>query len=156
MKSTSFVRYPQKSVKRLVINTKHLLLELDASEYAHIRLLCLLNPNKCYSSEIKLKTHHKKVTLSLSDYVGEKSQDTGIQRTISIFQGLSILVQLDGKTVEKLFFNILVDFIKIDHVIPYIMNLNANSKDAKQNVKKENDYELNDENNEDLRYYGDC
>lgn len=95
--------------------------------------------------------------------MGTKSQGAALERMISIFQALSILQALDGKTIEKLFFNILVDFIKIDHVIPYIMSLNGNSKEYKQDIKTENDLDLNDENNshsinnEEPKYYnGDC
>lgn len=107
----------------------------------------------------KLKIHHKKVTASLQNYLEEKYPDAG-SRIISIFQALSVVNLVDSKIIEKLFFNILVDFIKIDHVIPYIMNLNGSSKDFKQIIKTEQDVDLNEssflsKSNEEIRYYGD-
>lgn len=131
-------------------------LELDGVEFAHLRILSLFNPNKCYATNLKLKSHHQQVAANLQNYlrVREKSQEVAHERVVQIYQALPILPTLDGKIIEKLFFNILVDFIRIDNVIPYIMNLNAGAE-----VKKEKELDLNDENNshsmnsDDQRYY---
>lgn len=137
-------------------------LELDEVEFAHLRILCLFNPNKCYSTDLKLSQHHQKITNNLKNYLKarEKSQEVAHERIVLIFQTLSILPSLDGKIIEKLFFNILVDFIRIDNVIQYyIMNLNSGANEYKQDVKREKDLDLNDENNshsmnsDDQRYY---
>lgn len=135
-------------------------LELNTIEFAHLRILCMFNPYKCYSSDTKLKNYHQQVTGSLQNYLRsrEKSQSTAQDRVISIYQALSALPSFDSKIIEKLFFNILVDFIRIDNVIPYIINLNPESGDHNQNVKRE-ELDLNDENNslslnsDDQRYY---
>lgn len=91
---------------------------------------------------MKLKGHHKKLTANLQKYLEEKFQDAN-SRIITIFQAITIVNTIEAKTVEKLFFNILVEFIKIDHVIPYIMNLN--SKENRQTIKTENDVDSNNE-----------
>lgn len=136
-------------------------LELDGIEFAHLRILCLFNPNKFgYLPELRLKPHHQKVAANLQDYLRsrENSQTIAHERIVSIFQAISILPQLDGKIVEKLFFNILVDFIKIENVIPYIISLNSEPSE-RQEVKREKDIDVNDENNshsmnsDDQRYY---
>lgn len=132
-------------------------LELDGIEFAHIRLLCLLNPNKCYPSDLKLKSHHKQITENLQNY--EEKYQNG-SRIITILQATSVVNTIDAKTVEKLFFNILVDFIKIDHVIPYIINLNGSSKEFRQNIKTEDvdsivETSFLSKHNEESKYYGD-
>lgn len=136
-------------------------LDLNTIEFAHLRILCIFNPYKsCTKSDLKLKNYHQKVSVSLQNYLRsrEKSQPTGQDRVVSMYQALSALPSLDSKIIEKLFFNILVDFIRIDNVIPYIINLNPESGDHNQNVKRE-ELDLNDENNslslnsDDQRYY---
>lgn len=136
-------------------------LDLDVIEFAHLRILCMFNPNKCYSADYRLKSRYEKVTASLQNYLRgrEKSQLIANERVLAIFQASNVLPSLDGKIIEKLFFNILVDFIKIDNVIPYIINLNGDSSENKHNMKKEPQLDLNDENNslsmnsDDQRYY---
>jgi hypothetical protein len=140
----------------LEFSNQTLFSELDGIELAHIRMLSLLNPNKCFSSELKQREHHSKITKNLQTYEGKKTQGASLERMISIYQATGILQMLHSKTIEKLFFNILVDFIKIDHVIPYIMSLNSNPKEYKHDVKKENDLDLNDENNEPRYYSENC
>lgn len=135
-------------------------MKLSTIEFAHLRILCLFNPYKCYSSDTKLKNYHQKVAGNLQNYLRsrEKSQSIAQDRVISIYQALSSLPSFDSKIIEKLFFNILVDFIRIDNVIPYIINLNPEAGDHNQNVKRE-ELDLNDENNslslnsDDQRYY---
>jgi hypothetical protein len=123
-------------------------------------MLCLFNANKFYSADnAKLKAHHRKITESLQSHLESKYQESG-SRIISIFQILSVVNTIDAKTVEKLFFNILVDFIKIDNVLPYIISLNGSPKDYKENIKTENDIDLNNEpsfmskNSDEGRFYG--
>lgn len=137
-------------------------LELDSIEFAHLRILCLFNPNKFgYLPELRLKFHHQKIAANLQNYLRSReiSQATAHERIVSIFQAMSIFPQLDGKIVEKLFFNILVDFIKIENVIPYIISLNSEGSESRHEVKKEKDLDINDENNshsmnsDDQRYY---
>lgn len=135
-------------------------LELSSIEFAHLRVFCLFNPYKCYSSDLKMKSCHQKVAANLQNHLRtrEKSQSIAHDRVVAIYQALSILPSFDGKIIEKLFFNILVDFIKIDNVIPYIINLNAEAGDHRPDMMRE-DLELNDENNshsmnsDDQRYY---
>ena len=135
-------------------------LDLSTIEFAHLRILCIFNPYKSYSSDLKLKNYHQKVSANLQNYLRsrEKSQPTAQDRVVSIYQALSSLPSFDSKIIEKLFFNILVDFIRIDNVIPYIINLNPESGEQNQNVKRE-ELDLNDENNslslnsDDQRYY---
>lgn len=134
-------------------------LDLDCLEFAHLRVLCLFNPNKfIYSSDPKLRNLHQKVASSLHDYLQSRSKQDS-KRLISIFQTMSVLPSFDSKIIEKIFFNILVDFIKIENVIPYIMNLNAETGEHKIEVKKEKELDVNDENNshsmnsDDQRYY---
>lgn len=135
-------------------------LELNTIEFAHLRVLCMFNPYKCYSSDTKLKNYYQKVASSLQNYLRsrEKSQVSAQDRMVSIYQALSSLPSFDSKIIEKLFFNILVDFIRIDNIIPYIINLNPETGDHNQNVKRE-ELDLNDENNslslnsDDQRYY---
>lgn len=121
-------------------------LELDAVEFAHLRVLCIFNPNKIYSSEMNLKPNHQKIAANLQNYLKmyEKSNDSVHERIVSIFQAFSILPSLDAKVIEKLFFNILVDFIKIDNVLPYIINLGVNSTTGEyvQDVKNEKELDL--------------
>lgn len=130
-------------------------LQLNTVEFAHLRLISFFNPNKIYlTSEIKLAMYQQKVVDNLRNYQKKPSDD----RIVSIFQILSILASLDVKIVEKLFFNILVDFIRIDSIIPYIMNLNAGVGDYRQEFKTEKDIDINDENSpsnnsDDQRYY---
>ncbi|CRK98195.1 CLUMA_CG011558, isoform A [Clunio marinus] len=134
-------------------------LELNTIEFGHLRMFCLFNPNKCYPMCSKMQTYHQKVGANLKTFLKNHniSNEQIHDRVISLHQSLSILSSLDVKIIECLFFNTLVDFIKIDNVIPYIVNLNNNSdtNESRQNVK----VELNDENNlmsinnEDQRYY---
>jgi hypothetical protein len=128
-------------------------LELDSIEFAHLRLFCLFNPNKCYSKDVKLTLHYQRIALNLQTYLRTKEKSQSVhERTVLIFQALSILPSLNGKIIEKLFFNILVDFIKIDNVIPIIMNLNS----GVGKVKKEKDLDLENSqsmNSDDQRYY---
>lgn len=132
------------------------LLELDAVEYAHIRLISFFNPNKIYTTEIKLKSYQDKINENL-----RKHQRTHLKssedRLIGIYQSLAILPSLDVKIIEKLFFNILVDFIKIDNVIPYLINLNAGAGEHKFDFKHEKEYEFDENspsiNSDDQRYY---
>jgi Ligand-binding domain of nuclear hormone receptor len=138
-------------------------LDLDVVEFAHLRLLCLLNPNKCYSACFKLKVHYQKVAANLQNFmrIRESSNVLVHDRVLAIHQALSILPSMDTKIIEKLFFNILVDFVKIDNVIPYIINLNAetNERQEKQMKREHHDLEFNEENNslsmnsDDQRYY---
>lgn len=139
-------------------------LDLDGIEFAHLRLLCLLNPNKCYSASFKLKNHYQKVAANLQNYlrIRENSNVLVHERVLAIYQALSILPSMDTKVVEKLFFNILVDFVKIDNVIPYIINLNAETnerQDKQMKREKSVDLDFNEENNslsmnsDDQRYY---
>jgi hypothetical protein len=130
-------------------------LQLDSIEFAHLRLISFFNPNKIYlSSDIKLAKYQERIIENLRSY--QKKQND--ERIVSIIQLLSILPSLDVKVVEKLFFNILVDFIRIDSIIPYIMNLNAGVSDYRQEFKTEKDVDINDENSpsinsDDQRYY---
>lgn len=130
-------------------------LQLDSVEFAHLRLISFFNPNKIYlSSDIKLSKYQEKIVENLRIYQKKQSDE----RIVSIFQLLSILPSFDVKIVEKLFFNILVDFIRIDSIIPYIMNLNAGVSDCRQEFKTEKDIDINDENSpsnnsDDQRYY---
>jgi hypothetical protein len=106
------------------------------------------------SSDIKLAKYQERIIENLRSY--QKKQND--ERIVSIIQLLSILPSLDVKVVEKLFFNILVDFIRIDSIIPYIMNLNAGVSDYRQEFKTEKDVDINDENSpsinsDDQRYY---
>lgn len=64
-------------------------------------------------------------------------------RNASVFQLFLILSSFDPKIVEKLFFNILVDSINIDHIIPYMNNLDM--RDCKSEIKKEHELSSNDE-----------
>lgn len=124
-------------------------LDLDVVEFAHLRILCLFNPNKLvYSSDPKLKSFHQRVAANLQQYLQqhrEKSQDSIHQRMISIYQVLSVLPSFDSKIIEKLFFNILVDCIRVENIIPYIIKLNAESGELR--VKQEKELDINDENN---------
>lgn len=121
-------------------------LELGEVEFAHMRVLCIFNPNKIYSNSLDLKHQHQKIAASLQNYLKlyEKSHDSINERIVSIFQAFSILPSLDGKIIEKLFFNILVDFIKIDNVLPYIINLGAQSTTGEyvQEMKHEKELDL--------------
>ncbi|XP_070504742.1 orphan steroid hormone receptor 2 isoform X2 [Chironomus tepperi] len=127
-------------------------LELDAVEFAHIRLLSYFNSNRIYMTEIKLKNHEDRIIESLQNYHKHKNDF----RIISIYQTMAMLPSFNEKIIEKLFFNILVDFIKIDNVIPYILNLN-NSGTGEQGVKHEKDYEADENspsiNGDEQRYY---
>lgn len=134
-------------------------LDLDGIEFAHLRILCLFNPNKLvYSSETKVKNCHQRIAGNLQDYLQnrEKSRDITHKRIVSMYQTLSILPSLDNKIIEKLFFNILVDFIRIENVIPYIINLNE-AGDPKHDVKKEKEFDDENHshsmNSDDQRYY---
>lgn len=124
-------------------------LDLDVVEFAHLRVLCLFNPNKVvYSSDPKLKSFHQRVAANLQQYLQqqrEKSQDSIHQRVIAMYQALSVLPSFDSKIIEKLFFNILVDCIRVENIIPYIIKLNAESGDLR--VKQEKELDINDENN---------
>lgn len=120
--------------------------QLDSSiHWAHLRVLCVLNPNKCYSPDLKLKSNYRKVTSNLQKFL--ESREKFSEDIFLIFNALNVATSFDAKIIEKLFFNILINCnIKIDNVIPYILNLNA---DEKQNVKKENindDYYSGEEN----------
>lgn len=132
-------------------------MDLNAIEFAHMRILCLLNPNKFeYPSDFKLKSRHQKVIASLQSYlkVREKSQNSAHDRIVAICQASSLLPQLDGKIIEKLFFNILVDFVKINNVIPYILDLNSDADKFRPEVKHEKGLDLSDElHSDDQRYY---
>lgn len=130
-------------------------LQLDNIEFAHLRLISFFNPNRIYlSRSVKLAKYQEKIIDNLRTYQKKQTDE----RIVSIFQSLSILPSLDVKIVEKLFFNILVDFIRIDSIIPYIMNLNAGVSDFRQEFKTEKDVDINDENSpsnnsDDQRYY---
>lgn len=130
-------------------------LELDNVEFAHLRLISFFNPNKAYlSSDLKLKKYQERIVESLRSYQKPLNDD----RLLSIFQSLTILPSFDIKIIEKLFFNILVDFIRIDSIIPYIVSLNAGVGDYRHEFKQEKDLEINDENSpsnnsDDQRYY---
>lgn len=129
-------------------------LELDVIEFAHLRFFCLFNQNKCYSKDVKLNAHYQRVASNLQNYLQtkRKSQDAH-ERTVLIFQALSILPSFDGKIIEKLFFNILVDFIKIDNIIPIILNLNMNLNSGVGELKKEKDSDLENSQSDDQRYF---
>lgn len=134
-------------------------MELDTIEFAHLRLISFFNPNKIYlSSDVKLKKYQEKIIESLRNYQKSSTNYMVDDRLLSIFQSLTILPSFDVKIIEKLFFNILVDFIRIDSIIPYIVNLN--SGEYKQDFKIEKDLDINDENSpsnnsDDQRYYSD-
>jgi hypothetical protein len=127
-------------------------LELDAVEFAHIRLLSYFNSNRIYMTDIKVKNHEDRIVESLQNYHKHKSDF----RLISIYQTMAMLPTFNEKIIEKLFFNILVDFIKIDNVIPYILNLN-NSGVGDQSVKHEKEYDADENspsiNGDEQRYY---
>jgi hypothetical protein len=124
-------------------------LELDNCEYAHIRMMSYFNPNKVYLTDMKLSNMQEKINENFK-------KTSSVDRLICVHQSLGILQGLDGKIVEKLFFNILVDFIRIDNVIPYIVNLNTNSE-QKFDFKHEKDFEFDENspsiNSDDQRYY---
>lgn len=130
-------------------------LELDCVEFAHLRLISFFNPNKAYlCSDLKLKKYQEKIVESLRNYQKPHNDD----RLLTIFQSLTILPSFDIKIIEKLFFNILVDFIRIDSIIPYIVSLNAGVGDYRHEFKVEKDLDINDENSpsnnsDDQRYY---
>lgn len=134
-------------------------LDLDNIEFAHLRLISFFNPNKIYlSSDARVKKYQEKIVENLKNYLKSSVNYVAEERLISIFQSLSMLPSFDVKIIEKLFFNILVDFIRIDSIIPYIVNLNTG--DYKQEYKMEKDLDINDENSpsnnsDDQRYYSD-
>jgi hypothetical protein len=134
-------------------------LELDAIEFAHIRLISFFNPNKIFlSGDVKLAKFQERILESLKKYQKNARKSPIDDRLLAIFQSLAILPSFDGKIIEKLFFNILVDFIRIDSIIPYIVNLNAGVGDYRQEFKMEKDLDINDENSpsnnsDDQRYY---
>jgi nuclear receptor subfamily 2 group C len=108
-------------------------LQLDDVEFAHLKLICLFNPNKYYpavSSEKQIKKSKlEKIQLqirqNLKNYLQSKTNDITHERFTQILsQTMPVLSALDKKMIEYLFFNNLVGYIKIETVIPYILNLN--------------------------------
>jgi hypothetical protein len=128
-------------------------LELDPVEFAHVRLLCFFSPNKVYTmSEANLRqmrAHHERIVESLQSYQQRASRN----RLLAIYQALAMLPSFHPKIIEKLFFNILVDFIRIDNVIPYIVNLNSGLMSEQMKSEKTSE---TDENSPSINsdYYG--
>lgn len=111
-------------------------LQLDDVEFAHLKLICLFNTNKYYApigaekstNQIKksrLEKIQQQIRHNLKNYLQTKTQDITHERyTHMLSQTMPVLSALDKKMVEYLFFNNLVGYIKIENVIPYILNLN--------------------------------
>lgn len=119
-------------------------LEIDNVEFSHLRILCLFNPAKSYQAGNKIKAYHHEVFENLNNYMKQTLDPEDIQnRNASVFQIFLILSSFDPKIIEKLFFNILVDSINIDHIIPYMNNLDM--RDCKSEIKKEHELSSNDE-----------
>ncbi|KAG5668270.1 hypothetical protein PVAND_016217 [Polypedilum vanderplanki] len=131
-------------------------LELDAVEFAHLRLLCFFNTNKVYTMNEgylrQMQAYHEKIIESLQNYQQRASRN----RLLNIYQCLSMLPSFNLKIIEKLFFNILVDFVRIDNVIPYIVNLNNGiiNEQMKSEKTSETDENSPSINSDDQRYYG--
>lgn len=118
--------------------------ELDNIEFSHLKVLCLFNPGKSYHADQKVKAYHHGVYENLNNYIKQNLDYEDIQnRNTSIIQMFLILSSFDPKIIEKLFFNILVDSINIDHIIPYMNNLDM--RDCKSEIKKEHESSSNDE-----------
>jgi len=124
-------------------------LQLDNVEFAYLRMLCLFNGNKFYGNDFndnsRIKQYNEKIHINMQHYVKsrQKSGNEAIHRSLQISSLQSTLAAMDAKLVEFLFFNNLIGFIRIENIIPYIMNLNASAAE----IKQEKDLILNDENN---------
>lgn len=155
-KPTVKARKIKKMLNNIVILNKFIdsvaSLELDTIEFAHLRMMSYFSSNRIYMSDVKLKNHEDRIVENLQNYHKHKNEF----RLISIYQSMAMLPSFDAKIIEKLFFNILVDFIKIDSVIPYILNLN-NSGSTADSIKNEKDFEADENspsiNGDDQRYY---
>lgn len=110
--------------------------QLDDIEFAHLKLVALFNPHKFYAQpqesrqsplrRSKLERIHADVQRNLKSYEQSKTSDPTNERyTLLLSQILPVLGCFEAPCIEYLFFNHLVGHIRIEHVIPYILNLNS-------------------------------
>ncbi|CAO1403983.1 unnamed protein product [Diamesa hyperborea] len=140
-------------------------LQVDDVEFAHLKLMALFNPNKYYQSggkaipKSKIERVQQNVSRNLKTVLIDKlaTPDYCYERTTQLIQTLSVLSALDKKIVEFLFFNNLIGYIKIENVIPYILNLNSSQLATKREPVDNEDYRYSSSSgNDDQRYYNDA